>query len=218
MGLVALREHDLFRACTLSHEALDVMASVGGPWSVSMLLASIAYIAAASGKPARAAHLGAAAARLAETHHTPMIPLFEPFLAEALARARQTLGEAAYAAATAEGRAMSIDAAVAEALAVEVTPWEAERDAHQFAGLTDAEIQVLQLLTTGRTTREIATDLVVAVSTVDRHLTHIYQKLGVRNRAEAITVALQRRLVSSSPGSQPSPMRETPQHPRTRSP
>jgi DNA-binding NarL/FixJ family response regulator len=34
----------------------------------------------------------------------------------------------------------------------------------------------------------------VAVSTVDRHLTHIYQKLGVCNRAEATAVALKKGL------------------------
>ena len=49
---------------------------------------------------------------------------------------------------------------------------------------------MLRLLATGRTTKEIAAELVVAVSTVDRHITHIYEKLGVRNRAEATAFAL----------------------------
>jgi DNA-binding NarL/FixJ family response regulator len=38
---------------------------------------------------------------------------------------------------------------------------------------------------------------VVAVSTVDRHITHIYNKLGVRNRAEATSVALMHKLVQN---------------------
>jgi DNA-binding NarL/FixJ family response regulator len=49
---------------------------------------------------------------------------------------------------------------------------------------------VLRLLVNGHTTKEIAAQLVVAVSAVDRHLTHIYSKLGVRNRAEATALSL----------------------------
>ena len=64
-----------------------------------------------------------------------------------------------------------------------------------FADLTATEARVLRLLVGGRTTKEIAAELVVAVSTVDRHLTHIYQKLGVRNRAAATAFALRHGLV-----------------------
>lgn len=49
---------------------------------------------------------------------------------------------------------------------------------------------MLRLLTSGRTTKEIAAELVIATSTADRHITHIYNKLGVRNRAEAVAQAL----------------------------
>jgi DNA-binding NarL/FixJ family response regulator len=54
---------------------------------------------------------------------------------------------------------------------------------------------VLRLLAGGRTTKEIAAALVVSVSTVDRHLTHIYTKAGVRNRAGAAAFALKHGLV-----------------------
>ena len=37
---------------------------------------------------------------------------------------------------------------------------------------------------------EMATELVVSVATVERHITHIYGKLGVRGRAEATAYAL----------------------------
>ena len=64
-----------------------------------------------------------------------------------------------------------------------------------MTALTPTEVRVLRLLADGRTTKEIAAELVVAVSTVDRHLTHIYQKLGVRNRAEAVGLAHRQGLV-----------------------
>ena len=49
---------------------------------------------------------------------------------------------------------------------------------------------MLRQLVRGSTTKEIAAELVVAISTVDRHITHIYTKLGARNRAEATAMAL----------------------------
>jgi DNA-binding NarL/FixJ family response regulator len=128
-----------------------------------------------------------------------VIPLFEPVLDEGLARAREVLGEAGYAAAWAEGRALSLEDAIAEARAGDVAappldgPPPARPDT--FAGLTPTELRVLRLLADGRTTKEIAGELVLAVSTVDRHITHIYEKLGVRNRAEATASALTHRLV-----------------------
>ncbi len=162
-----------------------------------MPLALFCHLAAAEEQPIRAVRLGAAATALSEPHHTPIIPLIDALRREGLEMARRALDEAAYATAWAEGRAMSSEESLAEALAVEVAPTTMppaavpkppEKD--PFAALSATELRVLRLLAGGRTTREIAGDLVVAVSTVDRHITHIYEKLGVRNRAEATAFAL----------------------------
>jgi LuxR family maltose regulon positive regulatory protein len=55
--------------------------------------------------------------------------------------------------------------------------------------LTEREHEVLQLLVAGHTNREIAQELVIAVSTVKSHVNNIYGKLAVRNRTEASTRA-----------------------------
>jgi pimeloyl-ACP methyl ester carboxylesterase/DNA-binding CsgD family transcriptional regulator len=57
-------------------------------------------------------------------------------------------------------------------------------------GLTARERQVLQKVTTGATNKEIASDLGVAVSTVERHLVNLYNKVGARGRADAVAFAL----------------------------
>jgi DNA-binding NarL/FixJ family response regulator len=62
------------------------------------------------------------------------------------------------------------------------------------AGLTAREAQVLRLVATGSTNREIAQDLDVAVSTVERHLVNLYTKIGARNRADAIVYAVRHRI------------------------
>jgi two-component system response regulator DegU len=61
--------------------------------------------------------------------------------------------------------------------------------------LTDREQSVLQELAEGKSTREIAKTLVVAEETVKSHLAHIYQKLSVNDRVQAVAVALRRGLV-----------------------
>jgi ATP/maltotriose-dependent transcriptional regulator MalT len=55
--------------------------------------------------------------------------------------------------------------------------------------LSERELEVLTLLASGRSNREIARDLFVAVGTVKTHTNNIYRKLGARNRAEALAKA-----------------------------
>jgi DNA-binding CsgD family transcriptional regulator/tetratricopeptide (TPR) repeat protein len=58
------------------------------------------------------------------------------------------------------------------------------------AGLTEREAEVLRLLAGGRTSKEIAADLVVSPLTVSRHIANVYAKINVRNRAEATAFAI----------------------------
>jgi LuxR family maltose regulon positive regulatory protein len=52
--------------------------------------------------------------------------------------------------------------------------------------LTDREADVLDYLPTRLSTSEIARNLQISPNTVKTHLNHIYRKLGVRDRNEAI--------------------------------
>jgi DNA-binding NarL/FixJ family response regulator len=56
--------------------------------------------------------------------------------------------------------------------------------------LTYREREVLALLAGGSTNREIAATLSVTIATVKSHLVHVYAKLGVRNRQEALSRAV----------------------------
>jgi ATP/maltotriose-dependent transcriptional regulator MalT len=61
--------------------------------------------------------------------------------------------------------------------------------------LTDRELEVLRLLATGRTNREIAAELVISVHTVSRHLQNIFLKLDLSTRAAATAYAYEHHLV-----------------------
>ena len=61
--------------------------------------------------------------------------------------------------------------------------------------LTDREVEVLRLLAAGRSNQRIAHELVVALDTVKKHVTHVLGKLGATNRTEAVARARQLGLI-----------------------
>lgn len=63
------------------------------------------------------------------------------------------------------------------------------------ADLTQREIEVLRLAARGFRNREIARVIVRSEETVKVHLKHVMEKLGVRDRTEAVTVALRRGII-----------------------
>ena len=62
-------------------------------------------------------------------------------------------------------------------------------------GLSPRELEVLRLVATGKTNREIADELVVSARTVDRHVSNIFAKLHVSSRAAATAYAYEHQLV-----------------------
>src|SRR5258708_3956324 len=64
-------------------------------------------------------------------------------------------------------------------------------------GLTEAELNVLNLMAQGLTNPQIASQLTVTQSTVKTHVSNILAKLGVAGRVEAVTMALKYGLTSS---------------------
>jgi DNA-binding NarL/FixJ family response regulator len=79
----------------------------------------------------------------------------------------------------------------------------ATRDAARLELLTDREHAVLRLMARGATNVEIASSLNVAKATVKTHVSSIFMKLDVRDRAAAIVFAYDHGVVS--PGATPPP-------------
>jgi pimeloyl-ACP methyl ester carboxylesterase/DNA-binding CsgD family transcriptional regulator len=55
--------------------------------------------------------------------------------------------------------------------------------------LSDRELQVLRLISAGKSNQQIADALVISVNTVNRHVSNIFDKIGVANRAQAAVYA-----------------------------
>jgi two-component system NarL family response regulator len=73
----------------------------------------------------------------------------------------------------------------------------AERLAERMSGseLTTRELEVLQQIVAGKSNKEIGTHLNISEATVKSHINNILSKLGVSDRTQAATTALQRGIV-----------------------
>jgi predicted ATPase/class 3 adenylate cyclase/DNA-binding CsgD family transcriptional regulator len=210
LGMASYQEADYPTAHAEALEGLRVFRASGASWSMGTGLALLATIAALTNLE-QAVRLTAATRMLSESLDIAPIPLAESILRPALDHARSELSPETFEAAWAEGRALSLDEAVAEARTVAVPsapipPSGGERLAapatpvpsttpHPAAGLSPREVEVLRLLAAGQTSKEVAEALVLSVRTVERHITHVYEKIGARGRADAAAFALKHGLL-----------------------
>ena len=61
--------------------------------------------------------------------------------------------------------------------------------------LSPREVEVLQLMAKSTVNKEIATELLIGESTVKTHIVHIFNKLGVKGRTEAVAEASRRGII-----------------------
>ncbi len=78
-----------------------------------------------------------------------------------------------------------------------IPPAIAERLAERMGGpnLTNRELEVLQAIAAGKSNKEIAFVLGISEATVKTHINNILSKLGVADRTQATTAALQRGII-----------------------
>jgi non-specific serine/threonine protein kinase len=194
----ALMRGDVGTATGLAREALVLTRQTGERGQVPPRLELLAAGVGAMGDAARAARWFAAAMSMRERVGVPLPALAPPDYEQRVATLRSALGETAFAAAWAAGRAMSFDEALAEAAAEAPSVTTAAASRHpnptQRSGLTRRELMVLRLLVEGRSDKEIAAALYVSPRTATTHVASILGKLGVASRTAAAAVAVRRGL------------------------
>ena len=140
--------------------------------------------------------LGALTRQPAGFHHVPSLAGLDDRLREALGHERADR-------LAASGATMDLhDAAAYTVNQIEIARRALAVAGQQagLAGLTARETQVLVLVATGATTREISEQLFISAKTADNHIQHIYTKLGVTNRAAATRWAVDHEVVGSVAG------------------
>nr|MDQ2981993.1 response regulator transcription factor [Actinomycetota bacterium] len=116
------------------------------------------------------------------------------------ARARVLIGQACLALGDEEAFALELDGARSAFEELGAAPDLASLDslagtAAATHGLTARELEVLRLIATGKSNREIASELVISEHTVARHVQNIFRKLGVSSRTAAGAFAFEHDLV-----------------------
>jgi two-component system response regulator DevR len=101
--------------------------------------------------------------------------------------------------AVARGEAV-LDSAVTQKLLAHVRQAEQELTGLAFRSLSEREIEVLALLSEGKTNAEIARLLSLSEKTVGNHVSAIFDKLDVTNRIEAATYAVRHHIERYRPG------------------
>jgi predicted ATPase/DNA-binding CsgD family transcriptional regulator len=225
LGNVALRMGDFPQAATFYQQSLALNREEGNRDGIVEGLAGLAEVASLLGQPKRAAWLFGAVEALREARGIRLTPLRRVEYDRILEGIRDQLDEATFVAAWKEGHTMPLEKAIAYALetkdALPANTKPPETDAassasdlpsdtlsppspllsprralkQHFGGLTPREREVARLVAQGKSNRAIAEDLVVGVSTVEAHITHILTKLGFSSRSQIAAWAVDKGLV-----------------------
>lgn len=199
LAYVTYKQRDLPIALASTQECLARGWELRVP--VFAFLEDIADIAGRIGQAETAAHLYGAADAERERFALPLEPQYRAEYERDAAVSRRALGDVAFAGGWSEGRTLTEEQAVAIALAVSIPSGWAVADASGIpAGpvsisLSRRELEVMRLLAAGMSDRAIAERLFIGERTVNTHVGHVFAKLGVRNRAAAVTAAVAAGLV-----------------------
>jgi non-specific serine/threonine protein kinase len=178
-------------------ESLAMRVEIGDKGGIAWCLEKLAEAAsqqAGTGQASleRAVRVFGAAAALRAPVGSVIDPADQPAYERRLAALREALGDAAFEAAWAEGGALPLEQAVAEALAAQERPAAGAKEA--YGGLSAREREVAVLIAQGRSNREIAEALVVGMRTAETYISRILNKLGVSSRVQIATWALEKGL------------------------
>jgi non-specific serine/threonine protein kinase len=184
LAFLNLERGDFAVATTQARQSLTLSVELGDTRGSTYALETLACVMAAEGHARGAARLFGAAA----VHREPLGDFASATLQasreRALAAIRARLGERELGAASAEGRRLSFDQAIALARGTEPPQKES-------GGLSLREREVALLVARGLSNREIAETLVLTERTVESHLTHIFGKLGLRSRSQLTAWAIE---------------------------
>ena len=178
--------------------ALDGYSSIHDELAQADVIGSIACMGMEH-DPATATRLLGAVLGVHERHGSQPTGAIAERMADARKRLRKQVGAEIFDRDLSLGRAATLAEAQVDALTLArqslAHPAPATSGKRLAGGLTPRELDVLRLIASGKTDRQIADALFITPKTANHHVTRILAKLECRNRAAATALALQQGLV-----------------------
>jgi len=182
-AFVALAQGEPDQAEQDAHDALGIAARTQGYLRVPDTLECLARLADDQHYASRL--LGAAQAARERTGEV-RFPMYQDGYDVALTAVRDAPGHSGFDAAWAEGAALSTEEAIAYA---QRGRGQRKRPSSGWESLTPTELDVVRLVSDGLVNKDIATRLFISPRTVQTHLTHVYNKLGLTSRVRLVQEA-----------------------------
>lgn len=180
-GIDRWRQGDIADAADIERQSLRLKRQQDDQLGVGVCLEAMSWIAAAEGDSARAARLMGAADSLLRRVGMSIEGSYSmwDYHRETEENLRRAWSGQRLKRAYTEGAAWDSDYAVAFALGE-----SAGENSHDLPPLTKRELEVAELVSHGRTNRQIATSLFISVRTAEKHVDHILSKLNLSNRSQ----------------------------------
>ncbi len=200
LGRVALSGHQYQQADIHYKDSLAICQDLGEKEGIALALEGLAGISAALGQAKSAARLLGTAETLRATTDVALSPIDRAFNERTLASVRARLGEQVFHTVRDEGRAFTLEQALAlqEPLAPTMqsspmfTPIPSPTSPNE---LTAREVEVLRLVALGLSDSAVAERLVISPRTVQGHVRSIFNKLSVNSRVAVTRYAIEHKLV-----------------------
>jgi predicted ATPase/class 3 adenylate cyclase/DNA-binding CsgD family transcriptional regulator len=183
---VAIAQGDPEQAERDAREALAVAAAVDAHQITPDALECLAGLAADAGSYREAARLYGAADAVRQDTGAVRFKIYDDGYKTEVDAVRDALGHSDFEGASAEGGAMSPLEAIAYARRGH---GDRKRPISGWRALTPTERDVVRLVSEGLANKDIATRLFISPRTVQSHLTHVYNKLGVSSRVQLVREA-----------------------------
>jgi DNA-binding CsgD family transcriptional regulator len=183
---VALAQGDPEQAERDAREALATAAAVDAHVDTPAALECLAGLAGDAGSHREAARLYGAADAVRQTTGAARYKIYENAYRAAVGAVREALGHSEFESAWAEGAALSTLEAIAYARRGH---GDRKRPTTGWGALTPTEHDVVRLVSEGLANNDIAARLFISPRTVQSHLTHVYNKLGVSSRVQLVQEA-----------------------------
>jgi DNA-binding CsgD family transcriptional regulator len=202
LGSAARASSDAQAAAIAYTEALILCRDAGAAGDLPLCLEGLAAAALHLQQPEVAARLLGAAEAAQAAGFTPTFPGLEQAYRATARLVADVMQPVPFAAELDVGRSLTLADVVSLAQRLTATGEPAPRppstSGQKGGPLSERERQVLRLLARGQSNAEIASELVLSVRTVEKHVANVYAKIGARGRADAATYALRHGLIQLS--------------------